>query len=623
MDNVGNITSTANYGPMIVDTTPPDKLVISTPTNEQYFNSQPILNDWNDGYDTNGVRDYRIEYVYDDGHSFSNMPYRTTTVSQRNHTPGEWEQGGVTIRVQAFDNAGNEGAWSDPVHYYYDSIKPTQPEVLGFMNPDVECGGYTNIANTTVDWSDSNGTGSDIKAYQYQINYPNNSLRSVWTVTFNNANSQYSGSLNEGAHYIRVRAQDMAGNWSDWSTDWSNPALLTEDEMLNTCSITLDTQKPTMEQMENLQLVEGAAFPTRSLQVNEETMLDEVCVEVEGTEICNTQTDLTYQLSELIRLQLNDWFSTNITTIDTNYLPIGTYNIDYYAKDMAGNKSDTYTFTVDILDNVPTVAILGASTATAGDAPFTLSADITEGNAPFTYLWSGACSGTASTYNFNPTTANTYTCTLTVTDADGDIVATSKTVTVTAQQAEQEVAGAQTGPQATGSYIALGTGGGEGVIEEEEEEATTEEQDVKGTQSCDNLKKVSGYIYVDKNNNDQKDADEKIFKDVRLTIYTEDENGNVTFSKDLTTNSDGYWETYVCTGDYKISVNSEDLPKNYSLDTEDVLGVSISEDMDEANVNIQVNDDRNFWQKNWIWILLVISGVSLTGYLVLTSKKED
>ncbi len=227
------------------DSTPPEAPSIVFPAEGQYFNSTPILNDWTDVSDTSGIKEYRIEYIYDDGHTFSGGPYRLTTLSQRNHVPNISEQGGVTIRVQAIDNVGNESAWSTPVHYFYDATKPSTPEVLGFNNPTTQCGGYTNVKNTTVDWSDSDGTGSPIKGYEYQINYPTTSgTRGLWTVFFNGVNSQYSGSLNEGRHYIRVRAQDMAGNWSNWSQDWLTPSTLTTDEMQDNCSIELDTIVP-------------------------------------------------------------------------------------------------------------------------------------------------------------------------------------------------------------------------------------------------------------------------------------------------------------------------------------------------------------------------------------------
>lgn len=108
----------------IKDVAGPTKPVITFPSNEQYFKTQPIRNEWTTSTDDSGIKEYWVEYIYDDGHSFSGGPYRVVTATWRNHMPALSEQGGVTIRVQAWDNAGNASEWSDPVYYYYDYSAP-------------------------------------------------------------------------------------------------------------------------------------------------------------------------------------------------------------------------------------------------------------------------------------------------------------------------------------------------------------------------------------------------------------------------------------------------------------------------------------------------------------------
>ncbi len=133
-----------------IDNEGPAAPVITFPANEQYFATQPILNQWTAVTDPSGIGYYRVEYVYDDGHSFSGAPYRiVNTGTSRNHTPATWEEGGVTIRVQAFDTLGNEGAWSQPVHYYYDRTHP----VSTFTSPTEGATTSTSIAisGTTTD----------------------------------------------------------------------------------------------------------------------------------------------------------------------------------------------------------------------------------------------------------------------------------------------------------------------------------------------------------------------------------------------------------------------------------------------------------------------------------------
>src|SRR5690606_37987850 len=101
-DLAGNISQTKTFD-FTIDNTAPAAPTIVFPAEDTYFKTAPILNDWTDVTDPSGIDYYRIEYQYDDGHAFSAGPYRTTTASQRNHTPALSEQGGIKFRVQAFD----------------------------------------------------------------------------------------------------------------------------------------------------------------------------------------------------------------------------------------------------------------------------------------------------------------------------------------------------------------------------------------------------------------------------------------------------------------------------------------------------------------------------------------
>ncbi|MFH2085811.1 MAG: hypothetical protein ABII21_03455 [bacterium] len=109
-----------------------------------------------------------------------------------------------------------------------DETPPSIPTMLGFTNPNVSCGGYTNSKYVTVDWSDATDNVG-VTAYDYQVDYPlvGGSGRGVWNTTF--TTSQYRGSLNEGVHFVKVRAVDAAGNKSLWS---------------DSCAITYDSIKP-------------------------------------------------------------------------------------------------------------------------------------------------------------------------------------------------------------------------------------------------------------------------------------------------------------------------------------------------------------------------------------------
>jgi len=92
-DNAGNQSNWSEAEKVTIDTVAPSAPTITTPGDEDYFKSSPILNQWTSVEDTSGIKEYRIEYVYDDGHHFSGEPYRTTTSTSRSHSPSISEQG--------------------------------------------------------------------------------------------------------------------------------------------------------------------------------------------------------------------------------------------------------------------------------------------------------------------------------------------------------------------------------------------------------------------------------------------------------------------------------------------------------------------------------------------------
>jgi len=220
---------------VVIDNIAPSAPTITYPSDGAYFNSTPILNDWSDVEDTSGIANYRIEYVYDDGHDFYGGPYRTSTESQRNHIPGTWEQGGVTIRVQAVDNAGNEGAWSDAVHYTYDETKPTTPTNLTFktttgdvLGCNISTNKYTIVANweASLDYSPL--------TYEYRSYNPINGW--IWNAgnIGNTTEREGAFTVGDGTYGFAVRAVDAAGNYSDW----------TSAELTGSCQITYDSIRP-------------------------------------------------------------------------------------------------------------------------------------------------------------------------------------------------------------------------------------------------------------------------------------------------------------------------------------------------------------------------------------------
>jgi len=318
------VSDWSNACDITFDKTAPTAPEIITPTPEQYFNNQPILGDWTDSTDANGIDKYQIEYVYDDEHSFTGGPYRETpgTQSWRDHTPALSEQGGVTIRVRAYDPAGNASDWSNSVHYYFDTISPSTPEVLGFLNPALPCGVVTNIHSTTVDWTNGNDVNG-VAGYNYWIDYPKpDGTRGTWT-TFKST-SQHGGALNEGISYIKVQAVDNAGNVSGWTSlcditaDWTNPNVTIDSVELIASSGTYYTTDWKVNDN----------TPTLVGTVSDDIEVASVTVNVNGNDYTAVVTG-------------NDW-KVDVTDI----LPDGIHTITAIATDTAGNTTST---TQDIL----------------------------------------------------------------------------------------------------------------------------------------------------------------------------------------------------------------------------------------------------------------------------------
>jgi parallel beta-helix repeat protein len=449
----------------------------------------------------------------------------------------------------------------------------------------------------------------------------------------------------------------------DWTHDWTPPAQGVYDIKASAFdsvgniensptmkNITYDTTKPIIAGHSNMTLTEGETFPTDTVTLTDNYELNQVCATAEdlnpdglgvSPEFCvdvdsSNLNSNEFSLADEIRKAIEDWQGSPFNTIDLNVLPEGQYEISYYATDLAGNESDTQTFTVTIQNDAPTITIDPTDTEVLeGDDPIVLSTTTTNGNTPFTYQWTGDCTGTGEQTTFDPTTEGEYTCTVTVTDSDGDTSSDSVDIAVgaalgaTNESTEDEGGDNTTAPTVfAGQALGVGTGyeltGEDDEEEEEEDDGTTEdEKEVLGEDiiSCENPITLQGYLYLDKNKNDQMDDKEKGIADVNIRIYYIYEGNEITVDE-ITTDEDGYWETEVCPTEYFFEVNKEDLPKH--LTVSEVLSLTISEESnDPTEFNISATDTRNFWQKYWYLILIGAALLITTIYLILTRKEKE
>jgi len=376
-----------------VDNTDPIAPEIIFPNPGQYFNTHPILNDWLEVRDASGIAYYRIEYNYDDGHTFSGAPYRTTTDTQRNHMPGTWEQGGVKFRVQAFDNAGNEGTWSEWRHYFYDITAPVVPSGIYFKDTDnnktIPCSGVTNTKHLDVYWNAILGDPSFSHFEYSSFNAPSGSAGLVQKIFYSNYfNSSFWTIPIEGTYGVQLRSVDLAGNKSAWY----GGAVGID----NSCQFRVDWTTPIVEITAPTDLISGSVDVRATF--NDLNPLEYTY------SITNTTTSDKVTLATVTSGEFTD---TTIYTWDTTVFDDGEYEIFFKGTDKAGNYSElTETVTVD--NEKPEASVLGALSFTVGDTTprfITLTDNYNLETMCYTFDGSYSCSPiSGTTYLWNVST---------------------------------------------------------------------------------------------------------------------------------------------------------------------------------------------------------------------------
>ena len=212
---------------VVIDNTAPAKPTITSPGIRTYHKTAPIKAEWTPVADTNGIKNYQIQYIYADGHTFNGTlcdgvnACREVPGNQtwRNHQPGTDEQGKMTIKVRAIDNAGNVGPWSDAVYYTYDHKAPD----TNIVAPTGLVGNSFTVSGDAVDNLGLN------RVYVQLVNRENNQRYGGTTINLipEGASAHWSKTfdanalnLPDGNYAAHVSVTDMAGNSS--SAGWTD-----------------------------------------------------------------------------------------------------------------------------------------------------------------------------------------------------------------------------------------------------------------------------------------------------------------------------------------------------------------------------------------------------------------
>jgi CSLREA domain-containing protein/uncharacterized repeat protein (TIGR01451 family) len=107
-------------------------------------------------------------------------------------------------RVRAVNQWGGTGSWSAPLSFSVDTAPPATPKLSKPLNNS-----STTLKRPTFIWLASTGANG------YEIELTRNGTAT--TVPIASTSYTPSANLAAGVYTWRVRAKDMAGNWSDWS----------------------------------------------------------------------------------------------------------------------------------------------------------------------------------------------------------------------------------------------------------------------------------------------------------------------------------------------------------------------------------------------------------------------
>lgn len=254
------------------------------------------------------------------------------------------------------------------------------------------------------------------------------------------------------------------------------------------------------------------------------------------------------------------------------------------------------------------------------------------GQGPYTYTFSGICSGLSNNNNSTNFTANTlnltagsYYCTVQAVDSNGRVSTSGAPIivftTATVPTNPNPTPTTPTQPQPT-TPIVINEDAEE--VEETDEDLVEEEETdgtILGETTCEITQKVNGFVYNDSNTNGSKDSDDQGLENIKINIYFFNEKGERRLLTTDRTNSSGMWEVNLCAGEYEVVIDESTLPGGYKLaeDTENSFEIIVEQSEDLDNINFELIQEAGF---NWL-IVIIPAVILLLVLLMLAARKRD
>jgi hypothetical protein len=301
------------------------------------------LVDWSNSTDPAGIDCYEFQEASNP--DFANATVWYPPANQSHYQFYNHGNGTFYYRVRAKNTAGAWGEWSTQGADMLVNRDLTPPSAPSLADPGVN--NYTG--NFLVNWSDA-ADDSGIEVYEFQESA---------TLDFSNpvtlyppasqSEYQYYNHAN-GTYYYRVRAKDLAGNWSNWS-------LGTTDLM-----VLLDTTDPSVPVL---------ASPSNPLIESQYSVDWSDSADNSGIETYDLQEDTNPNFTSLPEFHVYPTTSQ----FDLTNKAEGTYYYRVRAKDNAGHWS-AWSNTVNFTVQFPVVSNVQISNITDSSANVSWTTDI-------------------------------------------------------------------------------------------------------------------------------------------------------------------------------------------------------------------------------------------------------